>query len=192
MTAKDAGRSAVELGAATLEKLKGYWLVVTFAIGALFWAEDHWAAFVALPDHLRTQEERVDAVEARLERVEAHAGQADVPAFAFKPRGKGARNASPGGWASVRLVRVGGPSMGCGPAAVVARMTDASGRVFESPTSVREASGLDAASEIAFAVRVHPMMRPGPARLSLRISRYCGARSQVAMVPDMTFRVLDR
>jgi len=71
-------------------------------------------------------------------------------------------------------------------------MTDGNGRVYEGPTSVTEASRLDADGAIAFAVRVHPQMQPGRATLTLRISRQCGAHTQIATVPDLAFEVLDR
>lgn len=75
MTAED-GRTAFDLVAAALRKLRGYWIVTTFALGAFLWVWDTWQAHAPLPDALRAQETRLD----RLERRMAEEGATGAPA----------------------------------------------------------------------------------------------------------------
>ncbi|MEL6266481.1 MAG: hypothetical protein AAF074_24715 [Pseudomonadota bacterium] len=70
-TAETAGKTIPELGLALFGKLKGYWLLATCVIGALFWAYDLWQAHAPLPERAEAQAQRIAEVERRLDWLEA-------------------------------------------------------------------------------------------------------------------------
>lgn len=190
MTAKDAGRSAADLFFAALDKLKGQWVLVTFAFGAIFWAEEQVTTLLRLPTEVAALGERIGQLDTRLGRVEDWSAAAAAPAFTFEGRGRAVADARPGDWSVVRLRRIGGSSLGCGPAMVEAEIADAAGRRLRAETTVTEATRLDADGDVTFGVRVDRKLRPGRATLALRISRDCGGARESAAVPPMGFRVL--
>ncbi|MEL6336334.1 MAG: hypothetical protein AAFQ88_06765 [Pseudomonadota bacterium] len=67
MTADD-GRSAFDHAMATLRKLRGYWIVTTFALGALFWFYDAWQAHAPLPQVVAAHTARLETLEAAVPR----------------------------------------------------------------------------------------------------------------------------
>ena len=50
---------------AALRKLKGFWLLATFALGGLFWARDMWVTLQAIPATVAAHAERIEALEAQ-------------------------------------------------------------------------------------------------------------------------------
>lgn len=65
MTADDR-RTAFDLVAAALRKLRGYWIVFTFALGAFLWAWDTWQAHAPMPGMLEAQSARLDRLERQI------------------------------------------------------------------------------------------------------------------------------
>lgn len=188
MTVKETERTTAELAFTILERLKRSWMLVTFAIGAFFWAEAQWERFATLPEDLFAHVERLETLERRLDSVEGGVAS-DRTRQGLEPDLGRASLMPDGEWTVVRLTPGETENVVCGPVSLAARMFNGSGPEFEARITTREAMRLgDGALHFATPVEsVDPQTQPGHAMFGVEITRRCSGKERTAALPSLGF-----
>ena len=194
MTAEMAGKAAVEGIWETLRKLKDQWLLLVFFAGAALWGRDTYEEFANLPALMREQMSGLATLEVTVARLEAEVtrrlGGDHSPVLAFPGMRHGMDDGAPGAWAVLRWRPVKRLRDDCVPQAIDAWMIDADGEWFTVETAVAPLPVLQAETDFAFGVRVHPEMEPGRAQVLVQVTFDCRTHRQVETAPSLQFRVL--
>ena len=195
MTAKMAGRAAIGGLWVTLDKLKEQWLVLVFLTGALLWARDTYDEFNKLPSLVRQQMSGLAALEATVTRLEAEVKgrmtENHSPVLGFPGTRHGIDDGAPGAWTALRWSPVQRLRDGCVSSAFDAWMVDRNGQWFSVETAVESMPAFEGEADLAFGVKVHPLMDRGRAQVLVQVTFDCGTHRQVETAPWLQFRVLD-
>lgn len=195
MTAKMAGKAAIDGVWVTLKKLKEQWVLLVFLTGALFWARDTYVEFANLPTLVRQQMSGLAKLEATVTRLEAQVMRRlkddRSPVLEFPGAKHGIDDGAPGAWTTLYWRPVERLRDECVASAINAWMIDRNGQWFPVETAVAPMPALEGTADLAFGVRVHPMMDLGRARILVQITFDCGTHRQVETAPWLQFRVLD-
>jgi hypothetical protein len=195
MTAELAGKAAVEGFWVTLDKLKQQWVLLVFLTGALFWARETYDEFAKLPSLVRQQMAGLTALEATVKGLEAEVVrrlQGDrSPVLGFPGKRHSIDDGVPGAWAVLRWRPVKRLREDCVPIAIDAWMVDRNGQWFSVETAIAPIPALEGEADLAFGVKVHPLMGRGRAQVLVQITFDCGTHRQVETAPWLQFSVLD-
>jgi len=194
MTAKMAGRVAVEGVWATLGKLKEQWMLLTFLVGTLLWAVDTYGEFAKLPELVRQQTAGLTRLEATVTRLQADMkrclSEDHSPVLAFPGAKHGIDDGVPGAWTVLHWQPVRRLRDDCVPGAIDAWMVDQSGQWYSVETELAPMPAFEGDTDLAFGVRIHPQMVPGRAQVLVQITCDCGSNRQLEIAPRLQFRVL--
>ena len=194
MTAEMAGKAAVEGAWVTLRKLKEQWVLLVFLTGALLWARDTYDEFAKLPSLVRQQMSGLSTLEATVTRLEAEVKRRltedHAPVLEFPCTRHGIDDGAPGAWTVLHWRPVERLRNDCVPSVIDAWMVDQNGQWFSVETAVAPMPALEGVADLAFGVRVHPLMDRGRARVLVQITFDCGTHRQVETAPWLQFRVL--
>ena len=195
MTAKMAGNAAVEGIWATLRRLREQWLLLVFMTGALLWARDTYDEFAKLPSLVRQQMGGLATLEATVTRLEAEVTRGltedHTPVLGFPGAKHGIDDGAPGEWTVLHWRPVERLRNDCVPSVIDAWMVDQGGKWFSVETTVVPMPALETETDLAFGVRVHPLMDRGRAQVLVQVSFDCGTHRQVETAPWLQFRVLE-
>lgn len=194
MTAEMAGKAAVEGIWETLRKLKEQWVLLVFLTGALLWARDTYDEFAKLPSLVRQQMSGLSTLEATVTRLEAEVKRRltedHAPVLGFPGTKHGIDDGAPGAWTVLHWRPVERLRYDCVTSAIDAWMVDQNGQWFSVETAVAPMPALEGVADLAFGVRVHPLMARGRAQVLVQIIFDCGTHRQVETAPWLQFRVL--
>ena len=194
MTAKLAGKAAIDGVWATLRTLKEQWLLLLFLTGALLWVRDTYDEFTKLPTLVRQQMSGLAALEATVTRLEAQIVRRlkgiRSPVLGFPGTKHGIDDVAPGAWTTLYWRPVERLRDDCVASAIDAWMIDRNGQWFSVETAVAPMPTLEGEVDLAFGVRVHPLMGLGRAQVLAQITFDCGSHRQVETAPWLQFRVL--
>jgi hypothetical protein len=194
MTAKMAGKAAIDGVWVTLSKLKEQWVLLVFLTGALFWVRDTYDEFAKLPMLVRQQMSGLAALEATVTRLEAQVVRRlkvdRSPVLGFPGTKHGIKDGVPGAWTTLYWRPVKRLRGDCVAIAIDAWMIDRNGQWFSVETAVAPMPALEGEADLAFGVRVHPLMSLGRARVLVQVTFDCGTHRQVETAPWLQFRVL--
>jgi hypothetical protein len=195
MTAELAGKAAVEGFWVTLNKLREQWVLLVFLTGALFWTRETYDEFAKLPSLVRQQMAGLTTLEATVTRLEAEVVQRlrgdHSPVLGFPGKRHSIDDGAPGAWTVLRWRPVKRLRADCVPSAINAWMVDRNGQWFSVETAVAPVPALEGEADLAFGVRVHPLMDRGRAQVLVQITFDCGTHRQVETAPWLQFSVLD-
>jgi hypothetical protein len=194
MTAKMAGKAAIDGVWVTLNKLKEQWVLLVFLTGALLWVRDTYDEFAKLPTLVRQQMSGLAALEATVTRLEVQVVRRlkvdRSPVLGFPGTKHGIEDGAPGAWTTLYWRPVKRLRDDCVASAIDAWMIDSNGQWFSVETAVAPMPALEGEADLAFGVRVHPLMGLGRARVLVQITFDCGTHRQVETAPWLQFRVL--
>jgi hypothetical protein len=194
MTAEMAGKAAVEGAWVTLGKLKEQWVLLVFLTGALLWARDTYDEFAKLPSLVRQQMSGLSTLEATVTRLEVEVKRRltedHAPVLGFPGTKHGIDDGAPGAWTVLHWRPVERLRYDCAASVIDAWMVDQNGQWFSVETAVAPMPALEGVADLAFGVRVHPLMGRGRARVLVQITFDCGTHRQVETAPWLQFRVL--
>ena len=194
MTAKLAGKAAIDGVWVTLRTLKEQWLLLVFLTGALLWVRDTYDEFAKLPTLVRQQMSEFAALEATVMRLEAQIVRRlkdnRSPVLGFPNTKHGIDDGAPGAWTTLYWRPVERLRNDCVASAIDAWMIDRNGQWFSVETTVAPMPTLEGEADLAFGVRVHPLMGLGLAQVLVQITFDCGSHRQMENAPWLQFRVL--
>jgi hypothetical protein len=195
MTAKLAGKAAIDGVWVTLKTLKEQWLLLVFLTGALLWVRDTYDEFAKLPTLVRQQMSGLAALEATVMRLEVQIVRRlkdnRSPVLGFPGTKHGIDDGAPGAWTTLYWRPVERLRDDCVASAIDAWMIDRNGQWFSVETAVAPMPTLEGEADLAFWVRVHPLMGLGRAQVLIQITFDCGSHRQVETAPWLQFRVLE-
>jgi hypothetical protein len=113
------------------------------------------------------------------------------PVLGFPGNRHNVDDGTPGAWTVLRWRPVKRLRADCVPSAIDAWMVDRTGQWFSVETAVAPIPGLEGEADLAFGVRVHPLMDRGRAQVLVQITFDCGTHRQVETAPWLQFSVLD-
>ena len=195
MTAKLAGKAAAEGFWVILNQLRQHWVLLVFFTGALFWARETYDEFAKLPSLVRQQMVGLTALEATVARLQAEVVRRlkgdHSPVLGFPGKRHTIDDGAPGAWTVLRWRPVKRLRTDCVPGAIDAWMVDRNGQWFSVETAIAPIPALEEEADLAFGVRVHPLMDLGRAQVLVQITFDCGTLRQVETAPWLQFSVLD-
>ncbi len=192
MTAKIAGKLAAEGLWTTLKRLRDQWVLIVFAVTALFWARDFYEQFVDLPGRVEAQSRAIEVLRQELAQAEGLDGVRRVdrsPVLSFPGRQHGIDDGVLGAPVTVRLDPVHWDRNDCRTADLAAFMVDSANRWYSVATDLVRLPQLTGEEQLAFGVMVHPRMTVGRAEFLVQITQDCGSHLQVDSSPRLHFRV---
>lgn len=192
MTAEKAGKAAIEGLWDTIRRLRDQWVLLAFMLGALMWLRDIYDEFVPLPAIVAAQTDELTAMAESVARLEQEWGQRDrqAPVLEFPGTRHSIEDARPGEWAAARLAPTRPLRKDCRTVGIDVWLIDARGRWFAVETSLGKMPRLDAETDFAFGVRVHPDAAPGRAQVLVELTHDCGTHRQVQAAPRLHLRVI--
>lgn len=194
MTAKRAGRIAAEGVWATLRRLRDQWVLLVFAVTALFWARDFYEQYMELPSHVATQGERIIQLQNEIARLEGRVATRAAdrsPVLAFPGMQHGIDDGEVGEPVTARLNPVQWLRADCQTDELAAFMIDSGDQWYSVETDLVRLPQLSGVQQLAFGVKVHPRMTVGRAQFLIQITQDCGSHLQVDSSPLLHFRVLE-
>lgn len=192
MTAKIAGKLAAEGLWTTIKRLRDQWVLIVFAVTALFWARDFYEQFVHLPGRVQTQSQVIEVLRkeiAALDSVDERRRIDRSPVLSFPGRQHGIDDGVLGAPVTVRLNPVHWDRDDCRTADLAAFMVDSTNRWYSVATDLVRLPQLTGEEQVAFGVMVHPRMTVGRAEFLVQITQDCGSHLQVDSSPRLHFRV---
>jgi hypothetical protein len=194
MTAKLAGKAAIDGFWITLNKLREQWVVLVFFGGAIFSLRETYDEFAKLPSLVRQQMAGLAALEVTVTRLESeivlrlHGDHS--PVLGFPGNRHSIDDAAPGAWAVLQWRPVKRLRDDCVPSGIDAWMVDQNGQWFSVETAISPVPALNGEADLAFGVKVHPSMGLGRAQVLVQIAFDCGTHHQVETAPWLQFSVL--
>jgi len=179
----------------TLRRVREQWVLLLFLTGTLLWARDTYDEFAKLPSLVRQQMSGLATLEATVTRLESEVKRRLMedhsPVLGFPGAKHGIDDGAPGVWTALHWFPVKRLRDDCVPSAIDAWMVDQRGQWFSVETAVSPMPALEGEADLAFGVRVHPMMDRGRAQVLVQVTFDCGTHRQVETAPWLQFRVLD-